>query len=400
MARKATKRAAGSAARARAGSAAVTVADVRRVLETIAPTSLAAEWDNVGLLAGRPEWPARRGLIALDLTDPVAEEALQRRAEALILYHPPIFKGIRKITDEADGPTRRLPDLFAARVSIFALHTALDAAPGGTNDALLDCFEPAARWPLQAIDRTGAMFKLVVFVPAAEVDALRTALSAEGAGVIGHYTECSFALDGRGSFRGDETTNPKIGRRQQLETVDETRLEMVVPKSRLPGVVRALYANHSYEEPAFDLYPLHTLAGRAEAGMGRVGQLATPLTGNALVRRLARRYDLRVATSVGELGRKFARVVTAAGSFGVDAFRDPEALYITGEIKHHDALTLQKRGVTAILLGHAESERPALARVATALTRDLPSGEFELARADRGPFSPLAGVARGAMERR
>src|SRR5512140_1804848 len=120
----------------------IAVANVLAALNEIAPFELAAEWDNVGLLAGRPEWPARRGLLAIDLTDAVAREALAMGAELLVLYHPPIFKGIRAVTPAATGPTTLLPDLLAARTALIALHTALDAAVGGTNDVLLDCVAP------------------------------------------------------------------------------------------------------------------------------------------------------------------------------------------------------------------------------------------------------------------
>ena len=145
------------------------VADVYAALDQLAPFAGAEEWDNVGLLAGRPEWPARRLLVALDLTDAVAREALRKKVDALVVYHPPIWKGIRAITPQAESPTGLLPDLLAGRIAILATHTAFDVAVGGSNDLLLDLFEPVARRPLEADVRAGDEFKLVVFVPAAEV---------------------------------------------------------------------------------------------------------------------------------------------------------------------------------------------------------------------------------------
>lgn len=367
----------------------LTVADLAAAVERLAPRHLAAEWDNVGLLAGRPAWPLRRALVALDLTDAVAREALSRQVDALVLYHPPIFKGIQRITPDAPVPTTLLPDLLAAPVALFSLHTALDAAPGGTNDVLLDCFDIAERWPLEAAGRDAAEYKLVTFVPPSEAPALRTALSQAGAGVIGHYRECSYELDGHGTFCGDESTNPTVGQRGRLERVSETRLEMVVPAARVPAVVRTLYAHHSYEEPAFDLYPLHTVTGAAQVGMGRVGRLTRPRRGDALLAQLAEHVDLATATVVGDLRRRFTRVVAAAGAFGVRAFRDPDALVVTGEFKHHDALDLLKRGITTIALGHYASEQPVLRRVQSALRTDLRGLNITIARSDRGPFTPV-----------
>lgn len=369
----------------------VTVRDVYDALDRFAPFAHAAEWDNVGLLAGRPTARVRRVLIALDLTDAVAAEALRTRSDLLVVYHPPIFKGIRSITARAEAPTSRLPELLGAGTAIIALHTALDAAAGGTNDVLLDAVQPAERFPLEPLVQERAGYKVVVFVPAARAGALRAALAAAGAGVIGRYTECSFELDGHGTFRGDETTNPTVGSRGRLERVPETRLELVVPAERLGPVVRALYATHPYEEPAFDLYPLHAVAGRAAVGLGRVGLLRRPEAGTTLLRRLGRVADLSNAAVVGELRRKFRGVLAAAGAFGVRAFRDPDVLVVTGEFKHHDALELLKRGVTAVQLGHFASEAPVRARIRAVVVRAVRPVRVAIARADRPPLRAVRG---------
>ncbi|MFH1748916.1 MAG: Nif3-like dinuclear metal center hexameric protein [Planctomycetota bacterium] len=363
-----------------------TVSDVLESMEAIAPLRYAAEWDNVGLLAGRPEWPVRRLLLAIDLTDAVATEALRKEVDALIVYHPPIFKGICAITPTAESPTTLLPDLLAKRISILAWHTALDAAVGGTNDILLDIFEPVSREPLEQLVTPGEHYKLVVFALAREVAALRRALASQGAGVIGHYSECSFELAGQGTFHGDETTNPTVGARQVLERADEIRLEMVVPRARLGAVVRALYASHSYEEPAYDLYPVHVTPWRAMVGMGRIGMLRRPQRGEALIRKLASLVDLSGAMVVGKLKRSFRSVTAAAGAFGIKSFTDPRSLVVTGEFKHHDALELEKRGVTAVHLGHYASERPALEVLHQKLARRLKGVRVAIARRDCAPL--------------
>ena len=366
-----------------------TVGGVHDALDAIAPFRNAADWDNVGLLAGRREWPVKSAMLAIDLTDAVAHEALSRGVNLLVVYHPPIFKGIKSITPHSEGPTSLLPDLLAARIGIIALHTALDHAQGGTNDILLDVFDPVAREPLTPVMVEDGQYKLVVFVPQAEVDQLREALSAAGAGVIGHYTHCSYELAGQGTFIGDETTSPAVGRRQRLEHVDEIRLEMVVPRGRTGGVVRALYQNHSYDEPAFDLYPTAQVAGRGMVGGGRVGRLRKPQPGSALLEKLAQRVDLSRAQSVGDLKRKFSSITAAAGSFGVRAFRDPESLVLTGEFKHHDALDLVRRGITALSLDHYASEQPLLASLRKRLARRLEGLKLAISRADRSPFTPV-----------
>jgi len=365
------------------------VADLIKAIDQIAPFANAEDWDNVGLLAGRPEWSARRVLVAIDLTDAAAQEALSKRVDALLVYHPPIFKGLRSITPDAEGPTGRLADLLAERISIIATHTAFDSAEGGVNDILLDLFEPVARRPLEIIDCDCRDYKLAVFVPESEADALRQALAAAGAGLIGHYSECSFELSGRGTFRGDETSNPRVGRKQAFETVDETRLEMIVPRRSVGEAVRALYAAHPYEEPAFDLYPTRWIAGRGRVGLGRVGVLRKPTRGAELVKRLAAGVDMSIATTVGDLKRRFKSVTAGAGAFGASRFRDPDSLAVTGEFKHHDALDLLRRGVTSVCLGHYASEALVLDVLCRKIRKALKGVSITKARADRSPFQPV-----------
>ena len=279
--------------------------------------------------------------------------------------------------------------------SIIALHTALDHAEGGTNDILLDAFDTTSRRPLQPIVHQAGGYKLVVFIPAAEVARLRDALSAAGAGVIGHYSHCSYELRGQGTFIGDETSKPTVGRKQRLQRVDEVRLEMVVPPGRIGHVVRALHLNHSYEEPAFDLYPTIQAAGRGEVGSGRIGCLRKSRSGTALLKRLAGHVDLRTSQTVGDLKRSFWSVTAAAGSFGVRAFDDSDSLVLTGEFKHHDALDLLRRGITAVALDHYASEQPVLASVRRRLVRRLPGVKLTISRSDRSPFNAIVARSPG-----
>lgn len=107
-------------------------------LESIAPLQLAEEWDNVGLLVE----PARRKtvgriLLTIDLTEPVLAEAVKRKVDLVVAYHPPVFHPFKRLTQQE--PTERvLLAAIAAGIAIYSPHTALDAAPGGVNDWLAD----------------------------------------------------------------------------------------------------------------------------------------------------------------------------------------------------------------------------------------------------------------------
>jgi hypothetical protein len=98
--------------------------------------------------------------------------------------------------------------------------------------------------------------KLVVFVPAEALDAVRDAVFEAGAGRIGAYERCSWYAEGTGTFMGGEGSEPTIGERGREERVPELRLETVFPEERHDDVVAALRRAHPYEEPAFDVYQL------------------------------------------------------------------------------------------------------------------------------------------------
>jgi hypothetical protein len=98
--------------------------------------------------------------------------------------------------------------------------------------------------------------KLVVFVPAEALDAVRDAVFAAGAGRIGDYERCSWYTEGTGTFLGGESAEPSVGEKGREERVPELRLETVFPEDRVDEVIAALRNAHPYEEPAFDVYPL------------------------------------------------------------------------------------------------------------------------------------------------
>ncbi len=98
--------------------------------------------------------------------------------------------------------------------------------------------------------------KFVVFVPLSHADIVREALGNAGAGKIGNYDFCSFSSRGIGRFRGNNESNPVIGEAGNYESVEEERIEVLVPRTILNDVIEAVKKVHPYEEVAFDVYPL------------------------------------------------------------------------------------------------------------------------------------------------
>lgn len=352
----------------------------------VAPLHLAQSWDNVGLLAGDEQADCSSMLLTIDLTPDVLDEAIRDNHDVVLAYHPPLFKPISSLRAQSGGTDSIMWQAIKNGIAVYSMHTALDAAPGGTNDVLAELCGLTDVQPFEFTDEPNRQCKVVVFVPSENVDTVADAMSAAGAGVIGEYEECSFRLPGTGTFRGSEQTSPAVGQAGRFETVAEIRLEMIVPSDMLAGVVRAIQASHPYEEPAFDIYPLQP---RPVAGIGRQGRLPTPLSLAALCAQLKEQVPTQAPQIVGDTGTTIKRVAICAGAAGSLPFRlalGPEVCLVTGEIRHHDALALLRTGTTAIALGHWASERPVLANLADTLRQKLPDLKIAVSSADRDPF--------------
>jgi dinuclear metal center YbgI/SA1388 family protein len=363
-------------------------------LAELSPLRYAESWDNVGLLLGvaSSEPAVSRALFTIDLSDAVLTEAIERRVELVVAYHPPLFGPVRRL-DAQSPATRVLLRAARAGIAIFSPHTALDAAPGGVNDWLAQGLGEGELEPLvdaAALDRE-AELKLVTFVPAEAADRLRAALSAAGAGNIGDYSECSSQVAATGTFLGSASANPAVGQNGRLETVAELRLEMVCPRGVLGRVARVMRDVHPYEEPAWDVYPL---APRPTAGygMGRALTLAAPATLAALVARLkihVGRATLRVAASAPQRdGAPIRRIAVCAGS-GKSVFEGTRGFdaYVTGELSHHAVLAHLAAGSSVILCEHSTSERGYLpAYAARFAERTGGAVETLISAADREPL--------------
>lgn len=373
-------------------AAAWTVGRAAAVLDRLAPPSLAAEWDNVGLLGGGEHWPCRRVLVTVDLTPMVLEEAVTGRVQLIVSYHPGIFRPIRSMKVARHGTEGLVAEALSRRISVYSPHTAWDAAAGGTNDALAAlCGLRNTRPFTFAASAAGHEAKVVVFVPANAVEAVAGGMFAAGAGRIGDYSQCSFRTPGEGTFFGGEDTAPRVGRRGRLERVEEIRLEAVAPARSLGRIVAAIRATHPYEEPALDVYPLSALPPSG-LGQGRVGELAQALPLAKLAAHLRRKTSAGRVDVVGEGRARVRTVLVCAGSAGALPFEmeaglcRPGTVIVTGEIRHHDALRYLRAGASAIALGHWTSERPGAAALARRLTAELRGCDVRLSRRDREPF--------------
>ncbi len=370
-----------------------TVDSLCEVMGRIAPIRAAAERDNVGLLVGDSAWPMKRILLTIDLTGPVLDEARRGKFDAILSYHPTIFRPVSRMVPDRTEQAGIAAEALASRIAVYSPHTAFDAAVGGANDCLAERCGLADTRPFAAAAIGRSECKLAVFVPVANVDQVAEAVFQAGAGRIGDYEKCSYRLRGEGTFFGTDATDPVVGRKGRLERVEEIRMEVVFPKASLADVAAAVRRSHPYEEPAFDVYPLETLPD-GRIGQGRIGRFKKAITLGTLARRLTRETGAANVQIVGKASRKLGRALVCVGMAGSMPFElaDPPCgrgdVVITGEMRHHDALRILRYDAMAILLGHWASERPALAPLAARLKNALPGVSVNVSRADYDPFKP------------
>jgi dinuclear metal center YbgI/SA1388 family protein len=356
------------------------LSEIIAILEQIAPVKFAEPWDNVGLLAGDPAAAISRVLLAIDYTKAVATEAVASQSDLVIAYHPPIFEPLKRLKA---GDV--VFDAIRSEIAIYSPHTALDVADGGTNDMLADVLGLQNRAPLRAASPASSHYKLVTFVPAESVEKVSQALFDAGAGRIGHYSSCSFRAAGEGTFFGDAQTNPAVGQRGKLEHAAEIRLETVVPIASAAQVIAALRASHPYEEPAFDLNQLAAAPGGR--GMGRVGAVAAPRA--ELIEAIKTGLGISRLLVAGPTSGDAKTAAVCAGSCGNllnDAIAAGADLFLTGEVRHHDALKAAAVGMTVVCALHSNSERPVLAHLASRLQAAAPHLAIAVSAADRDPF--------------
>jgi len=304
------------------------------------------------------------------------------------VHHPLIFTGLKRLIED-EGVAMLVRRLVREERSLLAAHTNLDSAPAGLNHAVGALLGLTHLRPLVPSE-AHLLYKLVVYVPESAVESVRDAICTAGAGHIGKYDQCTFAAAGTGTFRPGEGTRPFSGTPGVLAQVAEIRLETVVPRPQLRSVLHALHTNHPYEEIAYDLLPLEN--AWPGAGLGCLGVLPAPLTAGDFFTHVRKTLPAPRAGFIGDCNqpiRTVALCTGAGGDFLEHARRAGADLYLSGEIKHHQALLARQYGLAVIDAGHFPTERPAVPLLATHLRTAFP--DLQIVEADEAdPFQTMA----------
>lgn len=360
------------------------IIEIIKHLEDIAPLSFQESYDNSGLLIGDADNEIIATLLTLDVTEEVLDEAIRKKANLIIAHHPIIFKGIKKLTG-SNEVERLILKAIKENIAIYAAHTNMDSVLIGVNSYICKVLDLQN---IQVLRPMGdALLKLVSFVPEVKLDEVRGAIFEAGAGSIGNYDNCSFSLNGTGSFRGGENTKPYVGEKGKLHQEKEVRLETIVPRHLKNPVVQALLEAHPYEEVAYDLYPLEN--DYEQAGMGVIGELSDQMDEKEFLGNLKNKLNLKMiqySPFTGKMVNKVA-ICGGAGSFLLDdAVRAGANVFISGDFKYHEFFKAEKKILIADI-GHYESEQHVKQIFYDLLIEKFPTFAFQISEINTNPVN-------------
>lgn len=330
------------------------IADIINFLETIAPLHLQEEYDNSGLVCGNTANDCHGAIVALDLTEEVINEAIEKKYNLVVVHHPPLFKGLKKLIEE-DRVTKMLLRCIRHEIAVFAIHTNLDNVIWGVNG------EIAARMGLENIQALsplpGTHRQLNTYVPTAYAERVKNAIFEAGGGAIGLYNECSFSSLGEGSFNPLEGANPFVGTKGTRQREEEQKLEFIFPVHLESQIIGALNTAHPYETVAYNIVPIEN--SFRELGAGAIGTLPEPATEKEILEKLKAVFKTGVIRHSPLCGKRIQRVALCGGSgksMVTSALRQKADLYFTADLGYHDFFLPEKKMLLADI-GHFESEQ-------------------------------------------
>ncbi len=362
------------------------VQDVINQLHELAPLNYAEDFDNVGLLVGDKNQTVSGVLVTLDTLESVVDEAIENSCNLIVSFHPIIFKGLKKLTGKT-YVERVVIKAIQHNIAIFSIHTALDNAFQGVNSIICNQLQLQNKKIL--MPQSGTLKKLQTYVPKDNAEALRVALFNAGAGNIGNYDSCSFNLEGKGTYRGNEDSNPTIGKQGELHTESETQISVVFAKHLEAKVLKALFITHPYEEVAYEVTTLDN--SNQYIGMGMIGELKTEMDEIECLKYIKQKMNtecVRYSKLLGKPIKKIA-VLGGSGSFAIGAAKASGAdLLVTADLKYHDFFSAENSIVLADI-GHYESEQFTKSFLVDYLSKKITNFAVVLSKTNTNPVKYL-----------
>jgi dinuclear metal center YbgI/SA1388 family protein len=330
------------------------IKEILTILEEMAPLAYAEDFDNVGLLVGNTEIETTGVLVCHDALESVIDEAINKKCNLVVCFHPILFSGIKKITGK-NYVERAILKAIKNDIAIYAVHTALDNHQHGVNKIFCDALGLINTKVL--IPKQNFIQKLVTYTIPENVEKLRNALFEAGAGQIGNYEDCSFNSKGVGTYMGNENSNPEIGERFEFVEAEEIKIEVTFEKHLQSKILKALFKNHVYEEVAYEIYNIENT--HQNIGLGMTGELQNEMSELDFLKMVKEKMLCEGIRHTDFLNKPIKKVAVLGGSgaFAIkNAIQANADIYLTADLKYHNFYEAENKIVLADI-GHFESER-------------------------------------------
>ncbi|MDD2389256.1 MAG: Nif3-like dinuclear metal center hexameric protein [Desulfobacterales bacterium] len=372
------------------------VADIINVMRKIAPPYLAEHWDNPGLQVGCKEWPVKTVWISLDPAYDVVEAACNQGADMLITHHPLIFNPLRSV--DLSSPIGSIIQLAVHHhLSIYSAHTNLDSAKGGVNDILSSMLGLEETYSL--VKRSDSeQYHLVIITSAGAQCTIAASLNDMAAGktelktwrIFSEYKSDSIPrAPGSGGGGGIEKT---------IYPVNKIRIEVVLLRKDiqrcLDQIKRDLKEqNLSEDDLSWEVYP--ACSYDEHQGLGRVGSLQRPVTLEAFAQRIKTILGLPFVKVSGKPDLMIHKAALCSGS-GSSLMKDflssGAQVFVSGDLRYHDARMVEDAHLGLIDIGHFNSEIVVVEALARRLSKHLTAAGFNQIRIkacsiEKEPFS-------------
>jgi dinuclear metal center YbgI/SA1388 family protein len=362
------------------------IKEILSILEEMAPLAYAEDFDNVGLLVGDANAEASGILVCHDALETVIDEAIAKKCNLVVCFHPIIFSGLKKITGK-DYVERSVLKAIKNDIAIYAVHTALDNHKDGVNKIFSDALGLINTKIL--VPKQNFIQKLVTYTIPENAGKVRLALGEAGAGTIGNYENCSFNSEGFSTYQGNENSNPTVGNKGELTQTNEVRIEVIFEKHLQSKILRALFSNHVYEEVAYEVYDLQN--SHQNIGLGMIGELEKPMNESqflAFVKTKMQCGGIRHSELLGKSIKKVA-VLGGSGSFAIkNAIQANADVFLTSDLKYHNFYEAENQIVLADI-GHFESERFTKNYIVDFLKKKIPNFAVNFSEENTNPVKYL-----------
>lgn len=362
------------------------IKEIIAVLEEMAPLGYAEDFDNVGLLVGNSNDEVSGILVCHDALEQVIDEAISKKCNLVVCFHPILFSGLKRITGK-NYVERSVLKAIKNDIAIYAVHTALDNHQNGVNKIFCDALGLINTKIL--VPKENFIRKLVTFTTPENHQKLRNSLFDAGAGTIGNYENCSFNSQGLGTYQGNNSSNPVIGEIGEFVENTEIKIEVTFEKNRQNKILQALFSNHVYEEVAYEIYNLEN--SHQNIGLGMIGELKTEMPEKEFlqfVKVKMKANGIRHSQFLNKSIKKVA-VLGGSGSFAIkNAIGLGADAFLTADLKYHQFYEAENQLLLADI-GHYESERFTKNYIVDYLTKKIPNFAIILSEENTNPVKYL-----------